>query len=545
MQSDLLGHWPLDRDAADISSHQRHGEAQGVTFNDEGATFTGRAARIVIPHSPALGDRPFTWSLWVKSPSDAWDSVGDLVSQYDAQRRTGFGLSVKTNTAGNSNTPNVRNAQFWLDAGSEPAWRRCGRPGNSHMVYAMQVHGGHLYAAVHETNIDRRGHVFRYEADEQWTDCGAPDERHGVHSLASVGGQLFASTVCDDLEGSLYNVRDWNLTTGASIYRYEHGDWIDCGNPYGDPPGRISLYNFGDQLFAGNMHHPQIFRYDGDQQWTMVARPNMALISAAAIDGYIYTAAKQLKPQFYPDHKKPKQRGMNVLRFDRDFNVEPVGEGLGGQAYAFTTYHGELIAGTWPRGSTYRSPGGANDWIDAGACGCAELEGAVKGEIMAMATYHGKLYVGTLPLAEVYRYDGDHQWTAMARLDFTPDAPIRRVWSMAEFDGQLFCGTLPGGEVHALRAGFGISSHDALGGGWHHVAAVRDSNTIRLYLDAKLVAEAPADPLDLTCDQPLQLGRGPSKSLTGVLRDVRLYDQPLDPTQITGLAKQTPAPFPT
>jgi concanavalin A-like lectin/glucanase superfamily protein len=189
---------------------------------------------------------------------------------------------------------------------------------------------------------------------------------------------------------------------------------------------------------------------------------------------------------------------------------------------------GELYCGTWRNGHVYRSRDGEK-WNDAGRLG-NEME------VMGMAVYNGKLYAGTLPLAEVYRYDGNIKWTPTGTLDHTPDVRYRRAWSMAVYHGQLFCGVLPSGHVHALTAGAAVSDDHELQPGWKHLAAVREGDRLKLYVDGKQVAESIiANPaaLDLTNDQPLRIGFGGNDYFCGSMSDLRLYGRALTPDEIT------------
>lgn len=531
-----IANWPLTDDARD-SAGAHHGRASGVTFENGAARFEGNG-RIDID-APPPGRASFTIALWTRVPHDLWDSAGDLVSRYDPVKRNGFALSIKDNPAGCVSVPNVRNAEFWIDAASEPQWQNCGRPGNTSVISALQAHNNHLYAASHET-ADGRGHVYRHGGGDAWHDCGAPDERHCIYSLASAHGKLYASTCFDSLAGSLFENCDWNTTSGAGVYFLDDsGDWIDCGQPWGDTPGRINLFTIGGELYAGNIYMPQVMRYDGDKQWTTIATLDVAITSAGALGGGILTAPKALKPAYFPDHQHRHVDGDTVQRIDAAYNVAPAGFGLNAKVYAFTRHAGQIFAGTWPRGATYRTEDNCKTWINAGGCGCDMLEGEIKGEIMAMASHHGQLYVGTLPLAEVYRYDGDHAWTKINRLDFAPGAPIRRIWSMAEHDGKLFCGTLPGGEVHAMSVGAGVSDSHALDGQWHHLTAVRDERELRLYIDGQRVAANAADELNLDGGD-LRIGSGPYDHFTGELRDVRLYGAALDVEAVQSIADTRP-----
>ena len=143
-----------------------------------------------------------------------------------------------------------------------------------------------------------------------------------------------------------------------------------------------------------------------------------------------------------------------------------------------------------------------------------------------------------MPLAQVYRYDGGERWTLTGRLDETPDAKYRRVWTMAVYRGRLYCGTLPSGRVHALEAGRCASMDTELAPGWHHLAGVRERDRLKPYVDGKLAAESssfePAD-YDLSNGVPLSIGVGPQDHFRGLIRDLRLVRGALGPAEVAGL----------
>jgi len=66
-----------------------------------------------------------------------------------------------------------------------------------------------------------------------------------------------------------------------------------------------------------------------------------------------------------------------------------------------------------------------------------------------------------------------------------PDVTYRRVWSMAMFGGRLYCGTLPSGHVYSWEAGKNATCDHALGRGWHHVAAIRAKDRLKLHVDGR------------------------------------------------------------
>jgi hypothetical protein len=126
----------------------------------------------------------------------------------------------------------------------------------------------------------------------------------------------------------------------------------------------------------------------------------------------------------------------------------------------------------------------------------------------------------------------------LATLDSAP-APLRRVWAMAIYQGRLFAGTLPSGRVCAMEAGTVTTWDHAFPPGWRHVAAVRDAEALRLYVDGVAVAASCASgapELDVTTGRPLTIGFGANDFFRGRLGDLRLYDHPLGAPEVAALA---------
>src|SRR5690606_4606021 len=115
-----------------------------------------------------------------------------------------------------------------------------------------------------------------------------------------------------------------------------------------------------------------------------------------------------------------------------------------------------------------------------------------------------------------------------------------RAWTMAEHEGSVFCSTLPSGKVFAFQAGRSVSWGHSFPAGWHHVAAVRSQDRLRLYVDGRQVAESSAfdaSAYSLDSDVPLRIGAGQSVYLHGRLADLRLYNHSLVPDVIRRLAR--------
>ncbi len=528
----LAGHWPLASDARDISGHGRDAVATGVVWEAAGpggkpasaARFDGRSASIELPAaaSPKLGTGDFALSVWVNSPATHEDVPGDIVSQYDAAKRRGFHLSLKTNAGVTFNQANDRDLQFWVDDNRDGEWLDCGRPGDGLLAFGLAVHDRQLFAGVCRPAAGQSGRVYRYGGGRNWIDCGAPDGSNTVTSLATFQGQLFVGTGKYRVAGSALPESE-NLTFGGRIFRYQAPDrWIDCGSL----PNReavAGLVVFRDRLYAASLYKPAgFFRYEGGTKWAECPVPvDRRVESLGVYNGHLYATTYD---------------GGRVFRYDgTDWtDCGQLGEpGVNTQTYAFAVHQGRLLVGTWPSGRVYRfeSPG---QWTDLGRLG-EELE------VMGMLVHNGRLLAGSLPLAEVYQFETAGHWKKLRQLDATPDVKYRRAWTMAEFAGRLYCSTLPSGTVWSYQAGQAAGANTELPTGWRHLVAQRQSGRLRLFIDGRAAAdsaEPAAKPLELTVDQPLRIGRGENDYFHGDLADLRLYDRALDEAEIATLSRR-------
>lgn len=113
-------------------------------------------------------------------------------------------------------------------------------------------------------------------------------------------------------------------------------------------------------------------------------------------------------------------------------------------------------------------------------------------------------------------------------------------WTMAEFQGRLFWGTLPSGRVLSIEVGRNITYDRPLAPGRHHLAAIREGDRLKLWLDGKLVAtstKSDPDAYDLPVAQRLKISIGPNDYFRGSLRDLRIYDYALSGREISQLSR--------
>lgn len=480
--------------------------------------------------APDFGTQDFTLALWLKADEGPG---GDLMSQYDAAKRRGFHLTLKSNPGVVSNQPNWRHLQFGIDDSRDAGWIDCGRPGKALFAFSLAVHEGVLYAGTCEPGPGDRGRVYRYEGGDRWIDCGAPDGSNSVTALAVFEGALYAGTGKYRVAGSSLPESE-NTTFGGRLFRYGGEDqWIDCGQlPATEAVGGLVVHE--GNLHATSLYQPAgFFRYEGGLEWKSLPVPTGPDNTTSEI------VQKRVVPvTVHGDHLYAgSYDGGQVYRFDGSgwTNCGQVGDNT--QTYSFASFGGALTVGTWPSGRVFRFDG-IERWTDLGRLG-EELE------VMGMLVHNGRFLAGTLPLAEVYQYESGTEWKRLVRLDQTPEVKYRRAWTMAEHDGRVYVSALPSGHIHSFGAGTQVQWGHSLSEGWHHVAAVKTREALVLYLNGKEVARSAGKDLshyDLTSDVPLRLGDGVNGPLAGELADVYLYRKSLTDQDIADLANERPSP---
>jgi hypothetical protein len=523
----LAVHLKLAGDCRDSSPGAVRVTNHGARLEAGGAAFDGLDDWIELPPDsfrPGKGD--FTVATWVHTEAELDDVLGDILSRYDPDARTGFSLGMMDYAGGTSSQANWRNLSFGIDADRiDPAWTDCGRPGNSVFVMALAVYDGALYAGTYEAGADETGHVYRYDGGARWTDCGAaPDRANSIGSLAVYNGKLYAGSMRWDAARGSGLPKSANVSPGGKVFRYEGGaQWTDCGRLGEEASEVFSMAAFRGRLYAcpAYIQGRGLYRYEGGTRWTLAACPpgGHRVNPLVAYNGHFYGGGFS---------------GAQFFRYDGEHTLTDLGRVPDStQVYAFAVYQGRLYTGTWPKGAVYLFDG-KQGWSFAGRLG-PELE------VNAMSVYNGKLYAGTIPLAQVYRFDGGTKWTFTGQLDRTPGKMLRRAFSMAVFQGKLFCGTVPSGRVLSLEAGRCATCDRELAPGWRHVAAVKAGGLLKLYVDGRPAGNSSAfDPAqyEVSNRQPLAIGFGPNDYFRGRLRDLRIYRRALAQDEIQSLAKQ-------
>ena len=528
-EPEVIAHWPLRDSVEDVTGHTPKAEAKAIKFEligpagsqRQAARFDGEQSIVRVPNSPAMkfGADPFSVSAWVYTDGSTTDVPGDILSQYDPTTRTGFHLGLYTHGGVTNAQSNSRQLHFGIDQGRiEPDFTDHGQLGNAVYVFSLCVHQGKLYASTCHAGSTEAGRVFRFDGGNKWTDLGSPDKANAVSAMATHNGELYVASCKYRLSGSALSDSE-NLNPGGSVFRLGPDDkWIPSGKLSAETYSIASLISFQGQLYAGSLYKPaEFFRYEGGEKWTPLATPNGKRVEALTVfNNGLYASCYDEGLVFRYDGKEWAHVGTipNAT-----------------QTYGFSVYRGHLYVSEWPLAHVYKYLGGTN-WEDAGRLGM-ELE------TMPLVVYNGKMYGGTLPLAEVYRYDEGTQWTRVGRVDHTPDVKYRRAWSMAVYQGRLFVGALPSGRVLSIEAGRNATHDHELPAGWHHVAAVRGTDRLTLYVDGKQVSQSAVlkpEEYNLDSDRPLEIGFGAQDHFHGGLSDLKIFRGALTAEQVGQLA---------
>jgi len=86
-----------------------------------------------------------------------------------------------------------------------------------------------------------------------------------------------------------------------------------------------------------------------------------------------------------------------------------------------------------------------------------------------------------------------------------------------------------------------VTADTSLPDGWHHIAAVRDTDRLKLYVDGKSVATSAtftASEFNLSSQRPLKIGFGAQDHFYGRMADVRIYRGALSMEEIQTLASE-------
>lgn len=553
---ELIAHWPLGTDARDaLGNHHgvAHKVAFGTTAGVSAASFNGLDSRVDVADHPAirLCNHDFTIAASVRCAKPMTGVFGDILSKFDAEHRCGVNLWIAGSAPGYNAMSDTRHVYFGTDDGYTSDWEDCGRPWPSNpLVPTLTVFKGELYGGLSDAEQPMDAcRVFRWVGGKEWVDCGrlGNDPDHlSVMSMLVHDGALYAGTGLWDWGRAGEMTASVPPRAITRVFRYEGGkEWRDLGQ-VGKAARVLTMASFNGELYAGldRGGGGGCFKLSGDK-WVdcgvLADRDNFECLFPHG--GVLYGASH-----------------FAVFRYEGGTTWKCIGRNPHGitQIHSMHVYNGRLYIGTWPQGFVLRLEEDGR-WTNTGRIGIPEGDGLPEiNEINALVTHNGKLYAGVLPKAQVYRYERDGQWTLMGSLASNPKYDVKicptwsRVVSLTTHRDRLFAATgssqartidldpaLTNGRVLACRVGHVVGHEQDLGGEWTHIAAVREGNTQRLYINGKLASEslAPAgQAFDLANPDPLRIGFGTTGAFSGAIADVRMYRGVFDANAVRALA---------
>ena len=553
--ADLLGHWPLTKDANDQRGGMHAMIHGGVAFKDvEGrpaADFNGRDGFLEVADNTtlALGAEDFSLAMWVNPHRPLTGVPGDLISKWSAPQRRGINLYLSGGSSAYSSICDTRHIHFGIDEAYVGPEEDHGKPWASNSLIAnLVVFEGQLYAGIADAADPRdSARVFRLVGGQTWEDCGqiggGDPTISTVMSMVVHDGKLYAGT----------GRWDWVIAKGRSpdnppprstrVYVYEGGQsWRDLGE-VGKGSRVLCLGSYNGTLFAGidKVGGGHLFRLEGGQWIDCGAPDGRNLECVMPCDGVLYVATHG-----------------NLYRYDGDGNFAPIGLAPHAieQIHSLHVDAGRLVAGTWPQGYALRYAGGEN-WEIMGRLGLPSETSRIN-EINALVHHNGKLYAGVIPLSELYRYEVDGHWERLAHLGRRADWEEAkfptwvRLTALASYQGRLFAGTgsCQGravdaavdeslGRVTSFSFGQMASFEHDMPAGWSHIAAVRRNGKLAVYVNGEMASESleePDRPLDVTTTSPLRIGFGGLTYFSGAMSDVRIYRGALSEQEVAELA---------
>jgi len=543
-----VGYWKLTSDCKDYSGNNNHGINHGVEFDAKyGGRFDGKSGYIEVPNSDSLcfGNKEFSIAVWIKCANDTNSIPGDIINKYDSALRKGINFHVSSSSPGYSSMSDARNVHFGIDNAVESEWVDCGRPWPSNtLVGPLIVYQGNLYTGIADAADPKDAcRVFRYAGGKKWIDCGRLGNDLRVLSVIPMivhQGKLYAGS------GTWDWIKCWEGKAGpAHIWRYEGGTtWHDCG-ALGGAGQSLALASFKGDLYA-SVNAKNIFRYDGDHNWTSTVEGWHDLHNSLTVfHGDLYSA--RIAVRRYEGDKKWTVIG--------DFRSQYKKKGSSTQLYTMVAYGGEMYLGSWPLGRIRKYEGNGK-WQECGYVGI-DQEWEIN-EINDFQVYNGKLYAGAIPKAQVWRYEGGKKWTMMKQLVFNPNwSPEKegietwnRIPCMAIYRGRLYAGTstchgradandkTDAGKVFSWEAGKCVSYDYDLGSGWRHLAAVREKDRLKIYVDGKPVSTSSSfEQIDYNVSNKnnLLIGFGAEDYFNGNIRELRMYKRALTAKEVAEL----------
>ena len=175
-----------------------------------------------------LGEGDFTVSLRACWTGDEFGS-GDLISQFDREKRKGFTLSLSSLGASCTSQSHIRKIVFGVDSGTDPNWVDLGNPGGQAVYpFALCEFRGQMFVGIFTNAAGGRGAVFRFDEGRGWIDCGCPCRGNAVTAMTVLDDILYVAGSCYDASGT-HLAGAANMESDGHVFAFDGTTWQDCG----------------------------------------------------------------------------------------------------------------------------------------------------------------------------------------------------------------------------------------------------------------------------------------------------------------------------
>ena len=151
----LVGHWPLNGHAQDVSGHGNHGTwagtaayATGPFSGHQTASLDGKTQYMTVTDAASLAfdTGEFSVSAMIHSPAGPTDVVGSILDKFDQTNKRGWAL----NAGPVGSEGNTRRVEFIVNNGvSATIWtERAAKLGEEANIYSLAVYNGKLYGGT-------------------------------------------------------------------------------------------------------------------------------------------------------------------------------------------------------------------------------------------------------------------------------------------------------------------------------------------------------------------------------------------------------------
>ena len=507
----------------DSSGNSNNGVNNGATYSapaqlgfGTAMSFDGIDDYIDFSDDPDFdfGTGTFTLEAWVNPDAAGDDNIGDIISKFDTAAKKGYHLTVLDNYG--SSHSNKRNIEFGIDnnAPSTTLTKVADRfSASDTFMLALIDFNGSLYGTA--TN-GAANSLFRWSGSAWVRAAGDYTGANELHSMAVHNNKLYAGTSGSDNLGHLL---EWN---GVDA-------WIPrVTTNLNAQQGIESMVSFNGRLFGATRPNARLFEWTGGSVWTQRAGTPAGVTtdqieSLAVYNGKLYgatvTTGKLLEWN---------ETGSSWTERAPQITVGGAGQTIN----SIAVYNGKLYAAG--RGVLLEW-NGVNAWVNRTS------QFPLETLLADLAVYNGRLYAAAVSNKKLLEWDEANSAWLDRGSPIGATVAIRPA-KLTVHNGKLYVSTRQAalndgaGALYEAKTGIEATNDVELSTGtWHHIVGVKDTSTLKLYIDGALVDTSDvftASSFNLDNAVPLTVGKGTHDYYNGLMDEVIVYNRALTGTEV-------------